>query len=299
MRYIGAVRLNGILAPICTPFASDGELHLQALRQNIRKYNAAGLLGYVVAGSTGEAAYLSREERLTLFESVRDDANGKLLVAGTGLESVRETVRLTNAAAEIGYDAALVLTPHYYRGQMLRPEAQVSFYRAVADAAKIPVVIYNIAQVTGIDLPLDVVLQLSAHPNIIGMKESSADLERVGNILAGLPRTFPVLVGSSAKFHEGLCLGAAGGILAIANALPQPAQEIYDRYSAGDVQGSCAAQHRIVDVAGVAPRFGIQGLKYAMDLLGYYGGPARLPLLPPDAQQKSEIERLARPFIER
>jgi 4-hydroxy-2-oxoglutarate aldolase len=282
------------MIPLCTPFVGDGELSCDALRENIAKYNRAGVAGFVAAGSTGEAAFLSREEKLKLFETVCDAGDGKVLIAGAGVESVRETLRLIDDAARLGYDGALVLTPHYYRGQMARPETQLGFFRAVADSSHLPVLIYNFPQTTGIDLPLEVVAQLSEHSNIVGIKESSTDLERVRSLTCVLPKGFPVLVGTSAKFHECLCLGATGGILAIANAAPCSTQLVYDRYRSGDIQGSCDAQRRIAEAAGVAPRFGIQGLKYAMDLKGYLGGAARLPLLPLDEQQKAEIEALFR-----
>lgn len=280
------------MAPICTPFAEDGEVNYAALQRNIERYKCAGLTGFVVAGSTGEAPLLSRDERIQLLRAVRESGDGSTLIAGVGVESVRETLRLIEAAGEMGYHAALVLTPHYYRGQMLRPESQIAFFRAVADASALPVIIYDFPQMTGIDLPLEVVMQLSEHPNIIGIKESSADLEKIGGLTANLAKPFRILVGSSVKFHDCLRLGATGGILAIANAAPRATQEIYERYQAGDVEGSGAAQRHIVDAAGVAPRYGIQGLKYAMDLKGYFGGAARLPLLPIDEQQKSEIAAL-------
>lgn len=289
---IDAVRFDGILAPICTPFAESGEVDHAALHQNIGKYRDAGLAGFVVAGSTGEAPLLSREERLELLRSVRDAARGAALIAGVGVESVRETLRLIEAAAALGYQSALVLTPHYYRAQMLRPESQLTFFRAVAGDSALPVLIYDFPQMTGIDLPLDVIQQLSEHPNIIGIKESSADLDKIAALTSGLPKTFQILVGSSIKFHDCLRLGAIGGILAIANAVPRATQLIYDRYQAGDVEGSAAAQRHIADAAGVAPRYGIQGLKYAMDLKDYYGGPARLPLLPLAEPQKQEIAAL-------
>ena len=278
------------MAPICTPFTGDGEVHHEAMRRNIAAYCRAGLAGFVVAGSTGEAPLLSVEERLALFETVREAAADRILIAGTGAESVRETVKLTAAAADLGYHAALVITPHYYRGQMLRPESQVGFYRAVADSAPLPILIYDFPQMTGIDLPLDVVIELAGHPNIIGIKESSAELEKIASLTSNLPAGFQVLVGSSVKFHDCLKLGAIGGILAIANALPAATLRVYDSYQSADIQGSQYAQAQIVEAAGVAPRYGIQGLKYAMDLMDLYGGAARSPLLPLDARQKVEIE---------
>jgi dihydrodipicolinate synthase/N-acetylneuraminate lyase len=283
-----------VLAPICTPFAQDGEICLDAMRRNIALYNRTGLLGYVVTGSTGEAAMLGKEEKRCLFEAVRDSADGKVLIAGTGAESVRETLSQIRDAAGFGYDAALVITPHYYRGQMARPEAQAAFFRAVADSSPIPVLIYNFPQMTGIDLAVELVAELAGHPNIHGIKESSADIDKIGALIKGVPATFPVVVGPSSKLHASLLLGATGGITAFANAAPVRTLRIYDRYRAGDIDGSGAAQQQILEAAGVAPKYGIQGLKYAMDLKGFYGGPARLPLLPLDSTQKTEIELLFR-----
>lgn len=288
------VCLTGVLAPICTPFDADGEMDLNALRQNIAKYNRSPLAGLVVAGSTGEAAFLGKEEKLKLFQTVRESTDDKVLIAGTGAESVHETLSLIHAAADLDYAAALVLTPHYYRGQMSRPESQIGFFRAVADSSRIPVLIYDFPQMTGIDLPLDAIRQLAEHSNIAGIKESSDDLEKVASLTSGLPRTFKILVGASANFHASLRLGATGGILAIANAAPHSTQLIYEHYRSGDIQGSHDAQEQILEAASVAPRYGISGLKYGMDLKGYLGGPARLPLLPLDASQKAETEVLFR-----
>jgi 4-hydroxy-2-oxoglutarate aldolase len=288
------VRLDGVIAPICTPFTDDGEISLDAMRRNIALYNRTGLLGYVVAGSTGEAAMLGKEEKRCLFQAVRESADGKVLIAGTGAESVRETLSQIRDAAASGYDAALVITPHYYRGQMARPESQLTFFRAVADESPIPLLIYNFPQMTGIDLAVETVAQLAEHPNIRGIKESSADIDKIGGLLKGLPREFPVVVGPSSKLHASLRLGATGGITAFANAAPARTLLIYDRFRAGDIEGSSAAQQQILEASGVAPKYGIQGLKHAMDLKGFAGGPCRLPLLPLDAAQKSEIETLFR-----
>lgn len=288
------MQLTGVFAPICTPFNENGDVHHEALRQNIARYVRAGLQGFVVAGSTGEAPLLSVEEKRRLFQTVCEAADGSVLIAGVGAESVRDTIELIRHAAGLGYQLALVLTPHFYRSQMLRPETQAGFFRAVADSSPIPILIYSFPQMTGIDLALDVIVELAKHPNIVGIKESSADLDRIGKLVTALPAEFPVFVGASPKFHECLRLGASGGILAIANAAPRSARLIYDCYRSGNIEESAAYQRQIADAAGVAPRFGIQGLKYAMDLMGYFGGQARLPLLPLDAQQKAEIELIFR-----
>ena len=286
------MRPNGVIAPICTPFEKNGEVHYDALRQNITRYIQAGLRSFVVLGSTGEAPLLSVDEKRQLLQFAREAADGSQLIAGAGAESVKETVALIHHAAALNYDAALVLTPHFYRSQMSRPESQVGFFRSVADSSPIPVLIYNFPQMTGIDLMLETVLQLSEHPNIIGIKESAPDLDRIKKLTLCLPIGFDVLVGASSKFHESLCLGVKGGIVAIANAAPCQTLQIYNCYQSGDVVGSRAAQLKIVGAADVAARYGIQGLKYAMDLMGYFGGLSRLPLLPLSAEQKSEIELL-------
>jgi 4-hydroxy-2-oxoglutarate aldolase len=286
------MRLSGVFAPICTPFDESGNVHYGALRENLAKYTLRGLNGFVVCGSTGEAPFLSQEEKRKLYQFVRENGDGSFLIAGTATESVRETLVLIHDAAKLGYDAALVLTPHYYRSQMSRPETQASFFRAVADSSPLPVVVYNFPQMTGIDIPVEVVTQLSEYPNIIGIKDSSAGLDRIESLRSALPDTFDVLVGNSAKFHESLSLGVNGGILGIANVLPRLSQMIYDGYQSGDVRASRAFQQKIVEACRVSPEYGIQGLKYAMELKGYFGGPTRLPLLPLDARQKAEIELL-------
>lgn len=288
------MRLSGVFAPICTPFDESGEVYYGALRENLAKYRLAGLKRFVVCGSTGEAPFLSGDEKRRLYETVRECAGESVLIAGTATESVRETLGLIHDAAKLDYNAALVLTPHYFRSQMLRPETQASFFRAVADSSSLPVVIYNFPQMTGIDIPLEVVMELSEHPNIAGIKDSSAELDRGGRLRAELPDTFDVLVGAAGTFHESLCLGVSGGVLGIANVLPRLSRLIYDRYQAGDVRRSYAVQQKIVEACKVASQYGIQGLKYAMDLKGYFGGQARLPLLPLDAREKAEIELMFR-----
>ena len=285
---------DGVFAPICTPFDTRGEVNVEALRQNMARYRAAGLTGYVVSGTTGEAPLLSKDEKRMMYGCVAEMAGDSVLIAGTASESVRETVALIEAAAELKYAAALVLTPSFYKVQMLRAETQVTFFRAVADASPLPVLIYNFPQMTGVDLPVEVVRELSEHENIAGIKESSGDIDKAGRLIFALPKGFDVLIGASPKFHACLCLGATGGILAGANILPRSSQTIYERYRAGDVAGSLALQQKVAEVTGIGARYGIQGVKYAMDLKGFYGGPSRLPLMPLGEGQRAEIEALVR-----
>jgi 4-hydroxy-2-oxoglutarate aldolase len=290
------MKLQGIFPPICTPFLADGEFSPHKLRANIEKWNKTGLAGYVPTGSTGESVLLTKDEKLQIWDVVREAATpGKLLIAGTGAESVRETIELTNIAAEKGYSAAMVRTPHYYKNQMSRPESQLTYYRAVADAAKIPIVIYNFPQATGLDIPAEVVIQLAGHPNIIGMKESSGNVEKVARMVDNTPEDFNVLVGSAPTLYASLCIGATGAILAFANGAPCAALGVYEAWKTHDHETARQRQQHIADAAvAVTVRHGIPGLKYAMDLNGYYGGPARLPLLPLTAAARTEIETLFR-----
>src|SRR5579885_1927276 len=193
-----SLKLQGIFPPITTPFDHNGDIYAAKVRHNVEKWNRTSLSGYVVAGSTGESVLLSAEEKVALWELVaKHAAPEKLLIAGTGMESVRETVRLTNQAASMGYKAAMVRTPHYYKNLVSRAEAQMLFYRAVADQSKIPVIIYNWPQATGVDIPADAVAALSEHPNVIGIKESSGNLEKVMQMIRDARSGFQILAGSA------------------------------------------------------------------------------------------------------
>jgi dihydrodipicolinate synthase/N-acetylneuraminate lyase len=220
-------------------------------------------------------------------------APGKTLIAGVGCESVHETVRLANCAATIGYDAALVLTPFYYKQQMHRPETQALFFRAVADRSKIPVLLYNIPQVTGYHLPAETIGELSHHPNIAGMKDSSGNLEKMSETLRIVKPGFQILTGAGVSIWDALKIGASGAILAIANALPYACVTIWEAFRTREYEAAEDWQKRITPAAkSIAIHHGIGGLKYAMDLNGYYGGTPRLPFLPPSEKAKAEIEEV-------
>jgi 4-hydroxy-2-oxoglutarate aldolase len=286
------MKLQGIFPPIATPFDHNGEIYAAKIRHNVEKWNLTALHGYVVLGSTGESVMLTPGEKATVWEMVaRYAAPDKLLIAGTGVESVRETVSLTNSAAEMGYKAAMVRTPHYYKTAFSRPEAQVLYFRAVADQVRIPVIIYNWPQTTGIDIPAAAVAALSEHPNIIGVKESSGSLEKVMQMVRETKAGFNVLVGSAPTLWPSLLMGACGGILAYANAAPYSCIAIWEAHLKREETAGLDWQNRIAHAARlVTVKYGIPGLKYAMDLNGYYGGIPRLPLTPPSAEAKKEIE---------
>ena len=289
------MRLDGISPPICTPFLLNGEFSPVHLRANIEKWNKTGVSGYVATGSSGEVVLLTREETLQVWEVVREAAApGKLLIAGTGAESVEETIELTRLAAERGCDAALVRTPHYFKAQMNRPEAQLTYFRMVADAASVPILLYNVPQMTGLDLPVEVVVQLAQHPNILGIKESLGSVEKVARMVDGTPEEFQVLVGSAATLYPSLSIGAVGGVLGLANAAPCASLGIYEAWKARDHEAARERQRAVARAAVAIAKFGIPGFKHAMDLNGYYGGPCRLPLLPLRPTEKEEVEEAFR-----
>jgi dihydrodipicolinate synthase/N-acetylneuraminate lyase len=177
--------LHGIFSPITTPFYPDGNVYYKKLEHNVEHYSKTPIAGVVVLGSTGEAILLSDEERREVLKVAREATTpNKVLVAGTGIESASETLRLTDYAAALGYDIAMVRTPHYYKGQM-KPANLLAFYRTVADRSPLPVIIYNFPQATGYDIPAEIVIELAGHPNLIGIKESSGDVEKVRRMVEG------------------------------------------------------------------------------------------------------------------
>lgn len=286
------MKLQGIFPPIATPFDHHGDLYKTKVQHNVEKWNQTGLAGYVVCGSTGESVYLTPEEKIQLWEWVAQyAASNKLLIAGTGVESVRETVALTNRAAEMGYKAAMVRTPHYYKGLLNNTDAQVLYFRAVADQTKIPLMMYNWPQATGLDITPEAVVQLSEHPNIIAIKESSGSLEKVMQMIREVKPGFQVLVGSAPTLWPSFAVGAVGAVLAFANAAPYATITIWEAHRTRDTDAARDWQNRISRAAQlVTTKYGVPGLKHAMDLNGYYGGPPRLPLTPVCPEARREIE---------
>ena len=285
--------LKGIYPAVTTPFAADGSVALNRLHENIARYNKTRVTGYVLNGSTGESVLLRWEEIERVWEAARDSAApGKILIAGTAAESTAETIEHTNRAAAIGCHVALVRTPHYFKPQMTSA-ALTEFYLRVADAAKIPVLVYSVPIFTQLKLQADVVGRVAQHPNIIGMKDSSGDAKGVKEILAAVPKSFQMLVGSVSVLHEALQMGAVGAILAVACAFPEMCVEAYEASRAGDAARATATQQKLMTAASLfGPKYGIAGLKYVMDSLGYYGGPPRPPLLPVDEAAKKELDAM-------
>jgi 4-hydroxy-2-oxoglutarate aldolase len=284
--------LEGVYAALTTPFVDD-EVSTDKIRENVQKLNRTGLAGYLVLGSTGESVSLTDGESLRLVEAVAESAGpGKKVLVGTARESTKGTIDFTNSLTGRGIAAALVRPPSYFKSKMTR-EALKTHYLAVAEASKLPVLIYNIPQTTGISLEPQLVIDLAPHPNIVGLKESSGNLAFLGEVVSQVAADFHYFLGSGHVVYQGLEMGADGAILAVANAEPEMSAEIFRLFKAGKKDDARRLQLDLVPLnKALVEVYGIAGLKYALDLRGYYGGPARLPLLPVNEPAKREIESL-------
>jgi 4-hydroxy-2-oxoglutarate aldolase len=266
---------------------------LSKLRENVARYNKTGLAGYAINGSTSESVLLKWEEVYRIWETARDAAAPeKILIAGTGAESTAETIEHTNRAASFGYAVALVRTPSFYKPAMTE-SALAEHYLRVADAARIPILVYSVPVFTHVTVEAPLVARVSNHSNILGMKDSSGNVQGVAGIIAAAPKEFQTLVGSASTLYESLEKGAVGAILAVACAFPELCVEIYQASRAGEqAKAHSLAQKLSAPAKLFGPQYGIAGLKYALDRIGYYGGAPRSPLLPLEASARSEIDTM-------
>jgi len=284
------VIFSGVFAALTTPFAHDGPVSLADLKHNVHRYNQTDLAGYVALGSTGEAVLLTRAEMDGIRATVKESAaKVKKLLAGAGAESTAETIERTKRAAEFGYDAVLVKTPYYYK-PAYKPEVLIAHYRRVADESPIPVMLYSIPQFTGIALESAEVAALAEHPNIIGIKDSSGNVQCVAEIVAATPPKFQTLVGSAASVYPSMAIGARGAILALACALPEKCVALFELFRKGHHEKARELQSILVRASKlIVSEPGIAGVKHAMDQRGYRGGIPRPPLLPLQHEQKKRL----------
>jgi len=284
------VIFSGVFAALTTPYAQDGSVSLPDLKHNVQRYNQTELAGYVALGSTGESVLLTRAEMDGILITVKEAAaKGKKLLAGAGAESTAETIERTKRAAELGYDAALVKTPHYYK-PAYKPEVLIAHYRRVADESPIPVMLYSIPQFTGIALGAAEAAALAEHPNIIGIKDSSGNVQGVAEIVAATPPAFQVLVGAAASVYPSLVIGARGAILALACALPEKCVALFDLVRQAHHEKARELQSILLRASKlIVSEMGIAGVKFAMDQRGYRGGLPRLPLVPLHQEQKKRL----------
>ena len=284
--------LKGVFAALTTPFAGD-EISPQKLQKNIKKYNRFDLAGYVILGSTGEAVYLSDDESEQLVQAAKESTSqGKKILVGTARESTRATIEFTNRIAERGIDAALIRTPSYFKSLIDR-KSLMNHYLTIAEKSNVPVIIYNIPRFTGISVDSDLMVELSKHPNIAGIKDSSGNLSSLGEAIPLISPQFCILLGAGELFLQGLLLGAHGGILALASVAPGQCVNLYNLYSEKKLEEALKLQLELIPLnKAIIQVYGIPGIKYALDLLGYSGGPPRLPLLPLDEKGKKSLRVL-------
>ena len=289
---MATIDLSGIFPPIPTPFI-NGKVAYNKLESNIEKWSKTGLKGFVVLGSNGEYVYLSEQEKRDVVEAVvQSSPADMLIIVGSGCESTLETLRLTEDCAKMGAHAALVITPSYYGGKM-NEAALINHYTVVADGSPIPIVLYSVPKFTHLNLTADIVSILSKHPNIIGIKESSGDINLLGEFLNNVDEAFHVLVGAAGVLYGALTIGCSGGIVALANVAPENCVEIFELVKETKFEKAKELQLRMIPVnKTVTSTYGISGLKAAMDMLGYFGGDPRLPLLPLSEVEKSEIKEI-------
>ncbi len=280
--------LKGIYPPLTTPFESE-EVSYEKFIGNILKYEKKMLAGYVLFGSNGESAFLTAEEKLQLIRSARKQTN-RILIAGTGLDSIKETITLTNDAAEAGANFALIITPSFFKTEM-KHHTLLNYYTKVADSVMIPVILYNVPKFTNVNLEVETVIELSSHPNIIALKDSTEIPSRISEISANVSPDFRMIVGTASVLYTALLSGASAGILALANIAPDECIQIFNLIRERNFEKALEIQNRMIPVnKAVTAKYGVAGLKAAMDLVGYFGGLPRLPLEPLSEAQLIELK---------
>ena len=285
--------LSGLLLPITTPFKSDETIDPQGLAANIESWNRAGITGYVVLGSTGERVNLDEREYLEVIETARGvTPDSMTFIVGAGQQSTRTTIAEIKRAAKAGAEAVLVITPHYYKTAITQ-DALVNHYHAVADASPVPVILYSMPDLTGVKIAPETAAQLSEHQNIIGMKDSSNEVEKLRETVRIANKDFAMAIGNGTVFNEALQAGARGGILAVGCSAPEICLEIYRAVQAGEVDRARGLQEKLTPLARAVTRtYGIGGLKTAMEMAGFVGGYVRTPLRRPGEEAVKDIRIL-------
>lgn len=290
---LSAKEFSGLFLPITTPFSPDGAINLEGLRSNIRKWNETRINGYVLLGSTGERVHLDENEYAQVIATAREEVpNRHAFIAGAGQQSTAGTIKeIRRAAAAIPIDAVLVITPHFYRSSVTQ-KTLVDHYTEVADASPVPVILYSMPALTGIRIEPETAARLSEHENIVGIKDSSADVAGLTETIKLVRQDFAVLTGNGTVFQQGLRAGACGGILAVGCIAPALCIAISSAVKSGETELAGALQAALSPLAeAVTTRYGIGGLKAALEMRGYTGGAVRAPLRSPDDKAREEIRR--------
>jgi 4-hydroxy-2-oxoglutarate aldolase len=284
-------RLRGLLLPIPTPFHADGAVNLDGLRSNIGKWNETGISGYVVLGSSGERVHLDEAEYAEVIATARVEVPADLVfIAGVGQQSTIGTIKEIKRVAAMGtIDGVLIITPHFYRASMTQA-ALLDYYREVADASPVPIILYSMPTLTGIIIEPETAARLSEHQNIAGIKDSSADIEPLRQTAGLVSKDFAVLTGNGPKLDQALTAGAVGGILSVGSVAPALTLEIMRAVRSGDTDRAALLQPHLSPLAAaITTRFGIGGLKAALEMIGLVGGPVRAPLRVPDEEARHQI----------
>lgn len=289
----GGISLEGCFPPIPTPFDQHGRVDHDHLTANLEKWRETPLKGFAVLGSNGESVLLKTEEKVETWRTAgKAIGSDRLFIAGTGCESTMETLELTEKAAAAGAHAAMIVTPHYYKPRMDH-KALCAHYTFVADRSPVPIILYNVPGFTGVDLEGRTIMELADHSNIIGLKESSGNVVKMGQVVDHGADRFQVLAGSGSFLLPALSVGAVGGVMALAAVAPYDLQKIVDCFSEGALEQAREIQLRLIAPNGaVTTGFGIAGLKEALDLMGMYGGPVRSPLRSLGRSQRDELEQV-------
>ncbi|HAG16138.1 MAG TPA: dihydrodipicolinate synthase family protein [Bacteroidales bacterium] len=287
------INLKGIFPPLPTAFDAEENLFVSKMQENIQTLSKYDLAGFLVLGSNGELVHLTEEEKVAVYQACRKVIpKDKIMLAGTGGQTTRETIRLSLAAANAGADAVLVLNPFYYKGAMTT-KALVAHYHAVADRCPIPLIIYNMPGNSGIDMTADQILAISDHKNIIGLKDSGGNITKIAEIIGRAKPGFQVLAGSAGFLLAAFSVGAVGGIVALANIAPQQCIDIQNLYLNKSFPEAQRLQAKMIPVnTAVTAQWGVPALKTAMDSLGLFGGLPRKPVLPLDESVKTQLLEL-------
>jgi len=288
-------QLSGLMLPVTTPFTATDDLDVSGLTANLEKWNTTGINGYVILGSTGERVHLSEDEYVKVIEATRKVVSSdRAFIVGAGQQSTRGTIDEVKKASSLGADAVLVLTPYFYKNAITH-DTLVAHYTAIADSSPVPVLLYSMPALTGIKIEPRTIASLSTHENIMGVKDSSADVEelRATVELAKGSRDFSVLTGNGTVFCDAILAGAVGGILAVGCVANELCLTILEVLKKGDEERAQKLQEKLTPLAqAVTTRFGIGGLKAALDFIGYEGGGVRAPLRLPNDEARAEITQL-------
>ncbi len=286
------MRFKGIYAPLTTPF-KDEAIFPEKLKENIQKYNEFDLSGYVISGSTAESVYLTDDEVESLVRAAKDAASAdKHIIVGTARESTKITLEFSKRMEDLGIDATLIRTPSYFKA-LMTPEALKKHYFTIADNVKIPLIIYHIPRYTGVDITPELLRELSGHENIAGIKDSSGNMAFLDRIIPHLDPEFDYLLGAGSMLFPGILMGACGGVLALADVATSLCIELYRLSLSKKLDEAKKLQHDLVPLnQALAVEHGIPAIKYALDRIGFFGGPCRLPLLPLDNTVKQKIANI-------